>query len=315
MNELRRTLKAALACPEELVLATVVKASGSVYRRPGARMLFTRDRWVAGTVSGGCIESELREQAWSKTVDGPALMVFDTRSDADILWGYGMGCPGVVEVLVERFDPAGFGNVLQLLESRTPVRLVTDLGHEALGSRAWSTPSGSEGDATLLAKGEGVFVEDLAPGARLVILGAGNDALPLERMAREVGWMTCVADYRAEFAVTSRFPNADQLVTAPLDDLVAGLDLDEQTFVVVMTHGYLADRTLLPQLLDSDCPYVGLVSSRQRSDRLMADLGRERSAKFHAPVGLNLRAEGPEEIALAVLAEMQGVWAECGALV
>ncbi|MBS1707565.1 MAG: XdhC family protein [Armatimonadetes bacterium] len=171
-----------------------------------------------------------------------------------------------------------------------------------------------QGESSLLEPGlADVYFEHLPPGPRLVIIGAGNDALPLERMAREVGWMTCVSDYRADFAVSSRFPAADQLATASLDDLPGLLSLDSQTFVVLMTHGYLADRTLLPALLASDCPYVGMVSSRQRSVRLLDDLKMDRPAKFHAPVGLNLGAEGPEEIALSILAEMQGVLSQCAA--
>ncbi len=312
MNELRRTLKAALATREETVLATVVRTSGTAYRRPGARMLFSRDRWVCGMVSGGCIESDLRERAWEQTEGGPALLVFDTRSDADVLWGYGMGCPGVVEVLAERLRPdAGWGDLVRCLDRRQPIRIATSLHESSLGARAWRSGGATHGDAQLLDASEDVFIEDVAPGPRLIIVGAGNDALPLERMAREVGWMTCVADHRAGFADEERFPQADERFTAPVEDLPAMLGLDGQSFVVVMTHGYLADLALLPRLLGSASPYVGLVSSRRRADQLLTELAMDRPSKFHSPVGLRLGAEGPEEIALSVLAEMQGVLAGC----
>lgn len=313
MNELRRTLKTALQTSEELVLATVVKTTGNVYRRAGGRMLFTRDRWISGGVSAGCIEGELREQAWNATTDGPALLVFDTRSDNDIMWGYGMGCPGVIEVLVERFDPSGDLSQISLaLEQRQSIRILTSLKGPNLGSRSWECGDVTYGSGDLIeSNGEDVFVEDLPPGPRLVILGAGNDALPLDKMAREVGWITCVADHRAGLASVDRFPLADERITATVEDLPDRLQLDEHSFVVVMTHNYLSDLALIPTLLASETPYVGLVSSKQRADRLLMDMGLDRSAKFYSPVGLPSRAEGPEEIALTILAQLQGLVPRC----
>jgi xanthine dehydrogenase accessory factor len=297
MNELRHILKTAFASSEPVVMATVVKTSGTAYRRPGARLLLTQEGWLAGSISGGCLESDLVQSAWERTWHGATLLTFDTRSPEDDLWGYGMGCPGVVDVLLERWDPSDpcWQLALECLDGRRAFKLATDL---STGSHAVSSADRLVGPLELLDRDD-AFAECFGPTPRLVIYGAGHDALPLATLAKQVGWFVTVSDHRP--AYTARFSSADEVCSG--DPL-----LDSQSYAVVMTHNYLRDRELLGKLLQSPVPYVGVLSSGRRVDRLLQDLGiSDHPPKLSAPIGLKIGAEGPEEIALAILAEIQGV--------
>lgn len=330
MRELRDLLSAwhGIRSGEPTMLATVVATRGSTYRRPGARMLLTRDGWLAGSISGGCLESDLLQTAWERTEAGPTLVTYDATSSEDLIWGFGLGCTGAVDVLLERLDPDG--GPLSFLErvanTETPGVIATVISAGPLLARRWYTdPNGT--DATgivaetsrkllgcqvteVIEVPDRVLLEAVLPPLRLGVFGAGFDARPLVTIAAQMGWTTILLDSKASYANPSRFPDASRIIVQPFDSgELPGLDA-----AVVMTHNYLNDLAILRRLVPSPATYVGLLGPRVRAQRLLKELAEEcpsiteeQFARVKAPVGLDLGAEGPHEIALAIVSEIQAL--------
>jgi len=341
---------------EPAVLATVTRVAGSTYRRPGARMLFTAQGASVGLISGGCLEADLAERAGAVLRSGSAeTVVYDMRSPDDVVWGLGLGCVGEVRVLLERLTPGPgavwLGFVSDCARTRSDVALATvvDTGGApgvALGSRACIDGAGrpgppaapaplaevllrqaraclearSGGFAELESAGSriGVLGEFRPPPVALIVCGAGADAAPVVRLAKDLGWRVSVIDHRPDHVRPERFPGADALLLARPEALAREAPVaDATTAVVVMTHHFPHDVELVRHWLASPAPYVGLLGPRRRAEQLLAELrGRgaavataEAPARLYAPVGLDLGADTPEEIALAVVAEIRAVLA------
>lgn len=294
------------------VLATLVSAQGSSYRRPGARLFIDASGRRTGSISGGCLEEDVLARAARVMATGvPEAVVYDTTSENDLVWGVGLGCHGVVRVLLEKVGPrAPWALALaENLRRRRPTELTVVHGGDP--ETAWGTRLAAPGDC---ADPERLFAERIEPPPSLVILGAGDDAQPLARLAKELGWEVIVGDPRAAFASVQRFPTADRLVVAAATELVAAIKPDRRTLVAVMTHHYVHDVPLLRTLLPEPLPYIGLLGPRKRAEKILGDLAAggmavtpEMRARLHAPIGLDLGAEAPEQVALAILAEMQAV--------
>lgn len=338
MRELGDILAAleSMATGDTGVLASVVFASGSTYRRPGARLLVLPDDSLIGLISGGCLEGDLLAHASAVRAEGsPRLVHYDATAHDDIVWGLGLGCAGVVDVLLEPVAPGRPGPLAWLgawrRERGTGV-IATALAPGRLGRRWVLHPDGRlEGDpegevrAALLrarrtrssrrtATREGdVAVEVARPPRRLVVFGAGRDAAPVARLAGELGWDVELVDHRPAHARAERFPGA-RMHLVPTEDAVATVGVDRDTYVLVMTHHYLIDRALLCELLPSPVPYIGLLGPRRRAEDLLADVERqgvrvppEQRERLHAPAGLDIGGDGPEAIALSLLAEVMAV--------
>jgi xanthine/CO dehydrogenase XdhC/CoxF family maturation factor len=162
----------------------------------------------------------------------------------------------------------------------------------------------------------GIFFDTVASPTSLAIFGAGDDAAPLMRLAHELGWRVTVADPRPSFATAARFPGAAALVVAPAAQLVSRVDPPAGSLAVVMTHHYVHDVPLLRDLLPRPLAYLGLLGPKKRAERIIADLAGDglilspaQHARLHAPVGLDLGAENPEEVALSMIAEMRAALA------
>ena len=331
----------------DAVLATVVQVSGSTYRRPGARMLLTPEGRVAGSVSGGCLEGDLVKKAFWQTRKGAALVTYDsTDADDDVVWDFGLGCNGIVQVLLERVSPNAPGplRLLQsVLQERRPGVIATVIGGASLGERRLLMPNGSrigtirdgllaaqvaeDAHAALAAQRSEtrtyvlpsgasavVFLEAVPPPLPLVIFGASHDALPLVRLAKELGWHVTVADIRAAQPRPARFPPADAVVAGSAETLCAELELNARTAVVVMTHNYPDDKRVLKALLKTSVFYIGQLGPKARTERLLAEIKGDglqiteiHRNRLHGPVGLDLGADTPEQIALSVIAEIQAV--------
>jgi xanthine dehydrogenase accessory factor len=306
------------------VLVTLVRAEGSSYRRPGARLLVV-DGEYAGTISGGCLETEVvKKAAWA--VRSGAIVerystVFDDTSDIP----YGLGCGGTVDLLLEPSGTPEFVALLKALEGSLrgePSVVITLLPNEhAPMLRAVLSAdevtfrsdrfAASMIDAALAGELENAFVERLAPPQRLIVLGAGDDVRPLVRMANLLGWGVTVVDGRKQLARAERFPEARQ-VLAIQAGLVAEIVINADDAVVLMTHSYEQDREWLAAVLPIAPRYLGVLGARHRSSLLVSEASAmtglsiaERCARIFAPVGLDLGGDGPEAIALAVIAEAQ----------
>ena len=315
------------------VLVTLVHVEGSSYRRPGARLLtHASGKGHTGTISGGCLESEVvRRAAWlarERAAVERYSMSFDDTAEIP----YGLGCGGTVDLLFEPLHTpeaeALFDALTASLDGQESIvitflpdaerglrRLVLNPDGEVVFASQSLRPE-KIACARQLQPGqpyEGRFVERLAAPQRLFLLGAGDDAKPLAEMASLLGWSIIVADGRAQLAQPERFPQAERVAVLPAGS-VAGLDLRPEDAVVVMTHSYEQDRDWLTAVLTAPPRYVGLLGARHRSSLLVTEaaavLGKtvdECCERLFAPVGLSLGGDGPESIALAIVAEIQAI--------
>jgi xanthine dehydrogenase accessory factor len=316
MKELEAIVRHLCQAEEGSVLATLTTVEGSSYRRPGARMLVTEGGARIGSISGGCLEQDLIERSRRVAASGSAeLVVYDTSAENDLLWGVGLGCNGVVRVLLEPLSrrPQWAAAVAKNLLAGRPTDLAV----------VWENPAGPVG--TRLRESAavgpdvskpGVFNERIEPPVSLAIFGAGDDAQPLVRLAVELGWKVTVADPRPAMPTLARFPGAACLATGPAEELVTRAAPPPGSLAVVMTHHYLHDLPLLHDLLPLPLAYLGLLGPRRRAERILADLVGKglpltpaMRSRLRAPVGLDLGADGPQEVALSIVAEITAVLA------
>jgi xanthine dehydrogenase accessory factor len=326
---------------EPFIVATVVAVSGSAYRRPGARMLIAGDRWVAGSVSGGCLEGDVLRRGWWRTEGGaPVVVTYDSRvddtADAETLReGLGLGCNGVVDVLLERHGrsaPDPFEFLSRCRDTQRRGALVTVFASSdpevPAGARLTvdetGTAEGALGSATLAFTSEAMrairtgttnvhtagsvraLVEAVIPPPRLFVLGAGHDAVPLVELARTLGWDVLVCPATLRTALRERFADADHVMPGAPLDLVPMIDAADRAVCVVMNHNYAQDVACLGAVLGSRAVYIGVLGPRHRTTAILAELGHGGGdPRLHAPVGLALGAETPAEIALAITAEIQ----------
>ncbi|HVF43352.1 MAG TPA: XdhC family protein, partial [Pyrinomonadaceae bacterium] len=299
---------------ERCALATVVSVEGSSYRRPGARMLVREGGASTGTISAGCLEGDVIEHAKRVIAKRAAKLVeYDTASTSDeMAWGLGLGCNGVVRVLVEPLTPGSL-YVEALRRScdgragAAPIKVATVYQHTAsdstlaaprvpVGARLFIDGDAEAGrenlcdEAAALVEGDvragaagvrvyeaaggslKVFVETLSPPVPLIVFGAGHDALPVVELARGLGWQTEVVDPQARRASLSRFDAADHVTLARPEEVGARVSVTPRTLALLMSHNYSHDLELLKFLLASPARYVGVVGPRKRTERMLSEL-------------------------------------------
>lgn len=316
MKEIQEIVKAydeAQLTGKNTALATVVHVAGSSYRRPGARMLVTEDGQLTGAISGGCLEGDALRKARLVMVQQKAMLVtYDTTDEDDAKLGVGLGCNGIIQILIEPIQPANPVNPIALLKTVLATRqqavLVTlfnlqnrqapqpgtcllqlangqlfgSISDDRLQSRL--TTDAAEVFATQSSAIKSyvngphnltAFVELLKPPVALVILGAGNDIRPLVQIAKVLGWKTIVVDGRNNYATAERFPLADQVLIAKPDKVLEQVTVDSQTVFVLMTHNYNYDLAMLRQLIELNISYIGALGPKKKLDRMLTELQDE----------------------------------------
>jgi xanthine/CO dehydrogenase XdhC/CoxF family maturation factor len=261
--------EAALARREVPVLATVVATRGSAYRRPGARMLVSDSRWLAGSISGGCLEADVvRRSGWLAQHQSPLLRTYDTSGDGDIA----LGCGGEVDVVLEPLCSSSA--ILRALTQVVLHRVPADV--ELMG-----------------------FKQTLLPSPRLVIVGGGHDVAPVAAFAAWLGWDLHVADWR-------QLTRIEAVVHRLTPSQLHALPLERGCAVLIMSHHLLYDEAALKAALASDLPgYIGVLGPRHRTDGLLEGCGAVDLSRVHAPVGFDLGGEGPAAVALSIAAQVQ----------
>jgi xanthine/CO dehydrogenase XdhC/CoxF family maturation factor len=355
MKEIRDIIKAfdeAQKLGKQTALATVVHVEGSSYRRPGARMLIEDDGQLTGAISGGCLEGDaLRKALLVMTEKRSRLVTYDTMDDDDAKFGVGLGCNGIIQVLIEPIDISNPDNPIQYLkkvnEKRQTVALVTlfslkdrkdtqygtclllkedgDLvqhvpilkdvlladANEVLINQNSSFKNYTSDDHNVTA-----FIEVIKPPVSIIIIGAGNDVVPVVNMADILGWETTVVDGRANYAKQERFVSACQVLVAKPENVLEQITIDEHTVFLLMTHNFNYDMAMLRQLLGKNVTYIGMLGPKKKRERMLNELKDEGSnfteqqlSVLHSPVGLDIGAETSEEIALSILAEIKAMFA------
>ncbi|MFY9825019.1 MAG: XdhC family protein [Thermoanaerobaculia bacterium] len=321
------------AAGRRAALATVTHIVGSAYRRPGAKFLIEETGDTLGSVSGGCLEADVREVAKGVLATGrPSLRHYSTGADEDIVWGLGLGCNGLVDVFVQ---PATEGPLAELADSlRTflagdsPFVAATVVDGEGLGAMLVVGPDGAlhgslgspdldrlaaEHTRSLAAAGRSaaqalaerrVFFEVLPPPPHLIVCGAGDDARPLVAYAADAGFRVTVLDHRPALLDAAWFPQASQLVLARPEDPGIVLPPAARSLAVVKTHSLAQDREWARRLLTAGVPYVGMLGPHARTESILREIGMMGDERVYGPVGLDLGADGPRQVAFAIVAEL-----------
>jgi xanthine dehydrogenase accessory factor len=358
--ELIRAFEEAQGLGMQTALVTLVHVEGSSYRRPGARMLVDDTGRLTGAISGGCLEGDaLRKAMLVLSQQKSRLVTYDTMDDDDARLGIGLGCNGIIQVLIEPIDPADPGNPIELLKAvagkRQRAVLVTLFslenkkgeqpgtclllkesaapGPEMAAPQRSSKDTGSLGPALLEDARQALeartssfrnyiserqnltaFIEYLQPPVSLVVIGAGNDVVPLIAMADILGWQTTVIDGRPAYARTDRFAASCHVLVSKPEAVLAQVAIDDQTVFLLMTHNYNYDLALLRALIGLRVAYIGSLGPKKKLDRMLEELKEggmniNEAELIHVfgPSGLDIGAETPEEIALSILSEVKAV--------
>ncbi len=312
LQDIIQAFDAATSQQKQTALATVVHVEGSSYRRAGARMLITEDGQLTGAISGGCLEGDaLRKARLVMAQNKSMLVTYDTTDDDDAKFGVGLGCNGIIHILIEPIFVDKQDNPIALfklfLSKRQSVVLVTifslnDKQAVQPGTCVLMThdetlhgsfPDEDIKDALMddaqdvLKNGNSVtktylygdkftcFIELLEPTISLVIFGAGNDAIPLVQLANVLGWHITLIDGRANYAVPARFPLVKRIIIAKPEQALQQLTIDNRAIFVLMTHNYNYDVAILKQLVPLQLSYVACLGPKKRLDRMLDELKGE----------------------------------------
>jgi xanthine dehydrogenase accessory factor len=330
---------------QKAALATVVKVRGSSYRSPGARMLITDNgRWV-GSISGGCLEGDALRKARQVMLDNlPMTVTYDTREESNQNLGIGLGCNGVIEVLIEPLHAGQKMNPVSIFENlihkNEPVAMATIYEGLGVGEKLLITAKGeaedyfSKDELSGLVKNDlvtlfdtsrseaktytikdqefHVFIEMIQPSISLIIFGGGFDARPVSALAKSLGWEVSVTDECVAHIAPVFFPAADKLSLCERQFIDRDFTINPYTACVLMSHNFEYDRDVLLKLLKTETPYIGILGPRKRFDKMQSEfiakgivITEQDFHRIHSPIGLDIGAEAPDEIAVSIIAEIQ----------
>ena len=286
----------------KVAVATVVATRSSAPRPIGSKLAVSESGELAGSVSGGCVESDVVLAAQEVLADGePRLITYGITDE--MAFGVGLPCGGEIDVFVE-----------ELTEAERPEVTLTVVAGENVGERLHDPELEQEArrrgrSHVLELEGRTVFADVTAPPTRLFVYGAVDTAEALCRAAKLLGWQTVVADARASFATPERIPSADELLVTWPDEAMAAVEPDLGTAVIVLTHDDKFDLPLIRAALASDAFYIGWIGSRRNQER-RRDLLREEGVtddeldRISGPAGLDIGADTPSETAISMLGEI-----------
>jgi len=320
-----------------VAIATNVKKDGMLLRPLGAKMAMTMDGEIAGSVTGGCVESAVYEDAQAVIKNGaPKLLHYGVTSD-ETPWEVGLSCGGSLDIFVESLDSpqwrALYPTLKICLDENQSVAVATIISGDGLGNKilVWTDgrslgslgSAALDADVTVWAQGQmraqetgwknfgavDVFVDVLTPPSRMIVIGAVHIAIPLVTLAKTLGYRTIVIDPREAFATRERFPHVDELIVEWPSDALKKLRLDESAYVAVISHDEKLDNPALKVALSTPARYVGVLGTRKNLGKrfeALRELGvtDEQLTRLQAPIGMRLGAVSPEEIALSILAAM-----------
>ena len=307
--------------------ATVVRTERSAPRDPGAVLAVSEKGEVAGSVTGGCVEPAVYEEAQAVLAGGsPKLLEYGIADDE--AFEVGLPCGGTVHIFVDTLDPVLVAPIAAAVREERPVALAVNVEGPSIGEKHLVYADSSDNGEvvskarTLLGRGQTgfvtvgdteVFVSSFAPRPRMYVFGAIDFASSLASLGRFIGYHVTVCDARAKFVTPERFPDVDELVVDWPDRFLASAPVDERTAICVLTHDAKFDVPILKHALATNAGYVGAMGSRRtterRAERLREEgVTEEDLARVHAPIGLPIGSRSPEEVAVAIAAEIVSVF-------
>lgn len=329
MENIHQILEGLQSTSQRSILATIIQVDGSAYRKVGTSMLFQKDGTQIGTISAGCLEEDIlmrMNEVWNNNQSQTVL--FDMKNTDDLSWGQGSGCNGIIHVLLEPVDDLLHNHLHTLksyLNEGKSVTIVKKfLSDFSVSDYIFITedqhifgewrdeiqnpiqnsqyPQFRSGTTFIKELSAYVYTHHFRPKPRLILWGAGNDAIPLAKIASEIGFSVIVSDWRPALCNKNKFPTVDQLIVGFPTEVMPKMKITACDFVVILTHNFQRDKEILQLLISTECNYLGILGSKLRTTRLLN--GEEIPAKIITPVGLPIGAEGAEEISISILAEL-----------
>ncbi len=309
------------------VLATIINVEGSAYLKEGTVMAFFEDSSELGILSGGCLENDLKERAEHLMFkNGSTSIEYDMMAIDEFSWGQSNGCNGKITILLEHIDKQmqnHFKKTNSYLKNGETVLLVKKITEPGtvcsyffvtnqkhifgnmdeschLPIDHWLKEQNNK--LVTLDKAEKYFVQVFKPQKRIIIFGAGPDVRPLVSIAHKTGFSVIVTDWREAYCQKAFFPDADELVIDFPSSFIRKFTFSSTDSIVIMTHNFRKDQEILTLILQQKQHYVGILGPRNRTERLFTDAGIPKS--LHSPIGINIGAQGPEEIAVSIIAEI-----------
>ena len=341
-TDLFEKIRTALRDGDDAVLATVIDVEGSAYRRPGAKMLIHPDGGGAGSITAGCLEDEVRALASDVLAgDSSRVETWDLTGANDV-WGMGVGCNGVITVLLEPLTES-YRPVVESHIRGEDVGVATVVGGDLpIGQQsiyrfetgfddgtlpAWLLDRLTDPIEQLIADGRSntltvetetdtveVFLEGVQVPPEVVVFGSGHDVAPVVELAKLVDFRVTVVTFRGTHADPERFPRADDILSTSPREVAELQNWDADTYAVVMTHNFVDDRITVEELLETPVPYLGLMGPVKRFDEMREkfaaedrDLSDAELERIYTPIGLNVGGDTPYQIAYSIVGELLAV--------
>jgi len=301
-NETREVLEEAKACintSQACAIVVLTHVKGSAFRRPGAKLLIRGDGTMTGNVSGGCLENDLRERALQCIeTNTQATVHYNTGSDEDVIWGLGLGCDGELDLLLVPVTEkaAWIDDVLMQVGLRQPLSLVWECVDGPAKTPELNSPATKQ-----------TFHDELLPPPDLIIVGAGDDAIPLASHAATSGFRVTVVDHRSGYLAADRFPSFNMMQLRP-ESAESKLPVHENTMVVIKNHALEMDKKWAAFFDKTNARYIGILGPKKRCGQVREHMTLGNMDRVYGPAGLDLGAVGAEQIALSIIAEMLAIW-------
>ena len=317
MRDVLETLERWAQAGTRVATATVVATERSAPREPGAVLAVDADGNVVGSVTGGCVEPAVYGEAREVLAgDGPRLKTYGIADEE--AFEVGLPCGGTVHIFVDELDPALVAPLAEAVREERPIALETRISGDGIGAKRLVGPEDDGPAADLLVRAETgivetpegqLFVSSFAPRPNMYVFGAVDHAAALASIGRFLGYRVTVCDARARFVTRERFPDVDELVVEWPDRFLQDAPVDERTAICILTHDHKFDVPALKVALETRAGYIGAMGSRRtnadRAERLRAEgVTEEEMARIHAPIGLKIGSRSPQEVAVAIAAEI-----------
>jgi xanthine dehydrogenase accessory factor len=317
VRDVLETLERWAAEGTPVAIATVVGTERSAPRDPGAALAVSADGQVAGSVTGGCVEPAVYGEAREVLAGGaPRLKTYGIADEE--AFEVGLPCGGTVQIFVDRLEPELVAPIAEAVREERPIALEIKISGEDAGAKRLVGPDDEGPAAELLARGETgivdtpegqIFVSSFAPRPNMYVFGAIDHAAALATVGRYLGFRVTVCDARSKFVTPERFPDVDELVIEWPDKFLENAPVDERTAVCVLTHDHKFDIPVLKVALRTPAGYIGAMGARrtneERAERLRAEgVSDDEIARIHAPIGLKIGSRSPEEVAVAIAAQI-----------